>query len=65
MCDWGVVRAEWRCGGAFVEISRGGWEMRAGLGWRSHLELTRRLHLELKGVDLITVKRRRQGDDEW
>ena len=54
-----------RSGGAFVEISRGVWEMMAGLGWRSHLELTRRLHLEMKGVDLMFVKRRRQGDDEW
>jgi len=24
-----------------------------------------RLHLELKGVDLVFVERRRQGDDEW
>ena len=22
-------------------------------------------HLELKGVDLLFVERRRQGDDEW
>jgi hypothetical protein len=44
---------------------RGGWEKRAGLGRRSHLELERRLHLELKGVDLLFVERRRQGDDEW
>ena len=46
-------------------ILRGGWEKRAGLGRRSHLELERRLHLELKGVDLLFVERRRQGDDEW
>ena len=45
-------------------ILRGGWEKRAGLGRRSHLELERRLHLELKGVDLLFVERRRQGDDE-
>jgi len=24
-----------------------------------------RLHIELKGVDLVFVERRRQGDDEW
>jgi hypothetical protein len=46
-------------------IWRGGWEKRAGLGRRSHLELERSLHLELKGVDLLFVERRRQGDDEW
>ncbi len=28
-------------------------------------ELELRLHLELKGVDLLFVERRRQGDDEW
>ena len=40
--------------------------MRAGLGWRSHLELTRRLHLELKGKQLVFVNRRgQQGDDKW
>ena len=39
-------------------ISRGGWEKRAGLGRRSHLELKQRSHLELNGVG-------RQGDDEW
>ena len=52
------------CGWAFVLILRGGWEKRAGLGRRSHLELERRLHLELKGVDLLFVERRREGDDE-
>jgi hypothetical protein len=35
------------CGGAFVLIFCGGWEKRAGLGRRSHLELEQRLHLEL------------------
>jgi hypothetical protein len=48
-----------------VLISRGGWEKRAGLGRRSHLELKRGLHLELNGVGLMSVERRRQGDDEW
>jgi hypothetical protein len=57
MCAIGVLCV--RSGVAFVEISRGGWEMRAGLGWRSHLERTRRLNLDLD------VKRRRQGDDKW
>jgi len=42
-----------------------GWEKRAGLGQRLHLELKRILHLELKGVGLLLVERRRQGDDEW
>jgi len=42
-----------------------GWEKRAGLGRRSHLELEWRWHLELKGFDLLFVERRRQGDDEW
>jgi len=42
-----------------------GWEKRAGLGRRLHLELKRILHLELKGVGLLLVERRRQGDDEW
>jgi hypothetical protein len=46
-------------------ISRGGWEKRAGLGRRSHLELKRRVHLELNGVGLLFVERRRRGDDEW
>ena len=102
------------CGVAIVLISGGGWGKRAGLGRRSHLELKRRLnlelrsalagggrgvvvlmklvgrtrgladrggrreglvlrglelkrglHLELKGVDLVFVERRQQGDDEW
>jgi hypothetical protein len=43
----------------------GGWEKRAGLGRKSHLELEWRSHLELKGVDLLFVERPRQGDDEW
>ena len=43
--------------------SRGGGAKRAGLGRRSHLELKRGLHLELKGV--LCVERRQQGDDEW
>ncbi len=58
----GVVRAE--CivyGGALVLIWRGGWETRAGLGRRSHLEPKRRLHLKLKGIDLLLV----ECDDEW
>jgi len=46
-------------------ISRSGWEKTAGLGQRSHLELKRGLHLELNGVRLMSVERRRQGDDEW
>jgi hypothetical protein len=29
------------------------------------LQLKRRMHLELKGIDLMFVERRRQGDDEW
>jgi hypothetical protein len=45
-------------------ISRSGWEKTAGLGRRSHLELKRGLHLELNGVRLLFVERRRQGDDE-
>jgi hypothetical protein len=45
-------------------ISRSGWEKTAGLGQRSHLELKRGLHLELNGVRLLFVERRRQGDDE-
>ena len=53
----------WR--GCCVLISRGGWEKTAGLGRRSHLELKRGLHLELNGVGLMSVERRRQGDDEW
>ena len=48
-------------------ISRGvAWlGKRAGLGRRSHLELKRRLHLELNGVGILFVERRRQGDNEW
>jgi hypothetical protein len=43
-----------------------GWEKRAGVGRRSHLELKRRLHLKLNGGGLLLfVERRRQGDDEW
>ena len=54
------------CGsGAVVLISRDGWAKRAGRGRRAHLQLKRRLHRELKGVDLMFVERRRQGDDEW
>jgi hypothetical protein len=67
-CDgraWVLCARSGVCGGAFVLISRGGWEKRAGLGRRSHLELERSLHLELKDVDLLFVERRRQGDDEW
>jgi hypothetical protein len=61
----GVVRAEWSVRrGSCVDLACG-WEKRAGLGRRSHLELEWRLHLELKGVDLVFVERRRQGDDEW
>jgi hypothetical protein len=50
--------------GSCVDLACG-WEKRAGLGRRSHLELEWRLHLELKGVDLVFVERRWQGDDEW
>ncbi len=53
------------CGWAIVLISRVGGAKRAGLGRRSHLELKRRVNLELKGVEIRFVKRRRQGDDEW
>ena len=53
----------WR--GCCVLISRGGWEKRAGLGRRSHLELKRGLHHRQKGVRLLSVERCRQGDDEW
>ena len=48
------------CGGAVVwcvDLAWRGWEKRAGLGRRSHLEL--------KGVGILFVERRRQGDDEW
>ena len=64
VCAWGVVRVEWSVLGAVVLISRGGWAKRAELGRRSNLELKRRVHLELKGVDLL-VERRQKGDDEW
>jgi len=50
---------------AVVLFSRGGWAKRAGLGRRSHLDLQRNLHLDLKGVDLLCVERRRRCDDEW
>ena len=53
------------CGWAIVLISRGGGAKSAGLGRRLHLELKRRLRLELKGVALRFVECRRQGDDEW
>ena len=61
------MRAEWSVLwlGYRVEIA---WQLeakRAGLGRRSHLELKRGLHFELKGVDLVFVERRQQGDDEW
>ena len=62
-CACGVECAV--CGWAIVLILRGGWAKKAGLGRRSHLQLKRRLKLELKGVDLRSVERRRQGDDEW
>ena len=64
VCAWRVVcvRSGVCCGGAIVLNSRGGGAKRAGLGQRSHLELKRGLHLELKGV--LCVERRRQGDDE-
>jgi hypothetical protein len=48
------------CGGAVVwcvDLAWRGWEKRAGLGRRSHLELN--------GVGILFVERRRQGDDEW
>jgi hypothetical protein len=55
----------WRVGrGCCVLISRGGWEKRARLGRRLHLELKRGLHHKLNGVGLMFVERRRQGDDE-
>ena len=61
------MRAEWSvlCFGYHVDIA---WRLgakRAGLVRRSHLELKRRLNLELKGVDPPCVERRRQGDGEW
>ena len=62
----GVVRVEMSVGRCCcMLISRGGWEKRAGLGRRSHLEVKHGLHLELNGVGLMSVERRRQGDDEW
>ena len=69
-CDVCAWKVQWcacgvECGGAIVLISRGGWANRAGLGRRSHLELKRGPHLELKGVDLVFVECRQQGDDEW
>ena len=66
VCAWVFVRAEWSVWrGCCVLISRGGWEKTAGLGRRSHLELKRGSHLEQNGVGLMSVERRRQGDDEW
>ncbi len=66
VCGWRVscVRSGVECR-AVVLISRGGWAKRAGLGRRSHLDLQRELHLDLKGVDLLCVERRRRCDDEW
>ena len=63
----GGVRAEWSVLwlGYRVDLA---WRLgakRAGLGRRSHLELKRRLNLAVKGVGLLFVERRRQGDDEW
>ena len=54
MCVWRGCRVDlaWRLGeicGTRAEIA--------------HLELKRRLHLELNGV--LFVERLRQGDDEW
>ena len=51
--------------GYHVELACWLGAKRAGLGRRSHLELKRGPHLELKGVDLVFVERRQQGDDEW
>ena len=64
-CVWVLCARSGVCVGAFVLILCGGWEKRAGLGRKSHLELEWRLHLELKDVDLLFVERPRQGDDEW
>ena len=61
----GVVRVEWSVRRGFCVDLACGWEKRAGLGRRSHLELELRLQLELNGVDLVFVERHRQGDDEW
>jgi hypothetical protein len=61
------VRAEWSVLWLGYRVDLACWlgAKRAGLGLRSHLELKRRLNLELKGVDPLCVERRRQGDDEW
>jgi hypothetical protein len=48
-----------------VTAAGSSWDKRAGLGRRLHLELKLRLNLQLKGVELLFVERRRQGDDEW
>ena len=67
-CDgraWVLCARSGVCGGAFVLILRGGWEKRAGLGRRSHLELKRGLHHKLNGVGLLFVERRWQSYDEW
>jgi hypothetical protein len=62
----GVVRAEWSVWrGCCFDLAWRGWEKKAGFGQRSHLEPKRRSHLELNGVGLLFVERRRQGDDEW
>ena len=42
------------------------WPVMVLAGPGSHLRvLKRRLNLELNGVGLLLVERRRQGDDEW
>ena len=66
VCGWRVscVRSG-VCVGTVVLFSRGGWAKRAGLGRRSHLDLQRNLRLDLKGVDLLCVERRRRCDDKW
>jgi hypothetical protein len=48
-----------------VTAAGSSWDKRAELGRRSHLGLKPRLNLALKGVELLFVERRRQGDDEW
>jgi hypothetical protein len=67
VCAWGGVRAELSVPWLGYRVDLACWlgAKRAGLGRRSHLELKRGLHLELKGVDLVFVERRQQGDDEW
>ena len=67
VCAWVWIVWSGVCVGAAVLISRGAaGGKRAGLGRRSHLELKRRLHLELNGVGFLFVDQRcRQGDDEW